>query len=84
MYSVIYADISFTKIKQANFKLCENLIKIIRDKSQVTQVNNLKIIWLNLKLDGNLIVNTSFIPVAAVADLYDTMRFFGLYTVDLG
>ena len=33
MYSVIYADISFTKIKKANFKLCKNLIKMIRDKS---------------------------------------------------
>ena len=57
---------------------------MIRDKSQVTQVNNLKIIWINLKLDGSVIVNTCLIPKAAKKGFYDTIWFFGLERVNLG
>ena len=44
----------------------------------------MNIIWLNLKLDRSVIVNTSLIPKAAKKGFYDTTSFFGLEIVDLG
>ena len=46
--SLVYIDISFSNIIVLDFRGCYHLAKVLKDESQLVEVNNQNIIWLLL------------------------------------
>ena len=65
MPQIVYLDVSFSKIMQADFRKCFYLVKLIKDETQEVEVIDDKIIWLLLLKNRNISVNTTKMPVKA-------------------
>ena len=80
----MYIDVSFTMIKEINFKGCIHLVKAVKDETQIVLVNDPTIIWLLLIIDQNLTINTPSMPIKAIDGIKDSLEMYKADTVSFG
>ena len=80
----MYADISFSGIKVADFRCHARLSKIVIDESQKATVDDSKIIWLLMSKESDVPIHTQTMPVKSPPRVYDTQNVYKRKTVSYG